>query len=136
MKKEGFKWEPEQQEAFDTLKERMYSAPVLSHPDYDKEFILYTNASYIGLRYILAQVKEDGKEHLIQYDGKKLKPAERNYTITELECLGVVWKLRKNNQFLGQNKFTFITDHKALETLRRQELSPIGRRTRWILELE
>ena len=39
-------------------------------------------------------------------------------------------------QFLGQNKFKLITDHKALETLRKQELSLTARRTRWILELE
>src|ERR1044071_6417273 len=45
-------------------------------------------------------------------------------------------EVRKNAQFVGQNRFTIITDHKTLETLRKHELSMIGRRTRWILELE
>jgi len=58
------------------------------------------------------------------------------YTITDLECFGIVWGVRKNAQFVGQNKFTIITDHKALETLRKHELLMIARRTRWILELE
>src|SRR6185369_10695319 len=136
MKKGAFIWEEPQEQAFNTLKQKMITAPVLAHPDYDKEFILYTDASYDGLGFILAQIGEDGKEHPIQYGGRKLKPSERNYTITDLECLGIVWGVRKTRQFTGQNKFTLITDHKALETLRKQELPTIGRRTRWILELE
>jgi 8-oxo-dGTP pyrophosphatase MutT (NUDIX family) len=89
------------------------------------------------LGYILAQFKEETqKEHPVQFGGRKLNSAEQNYTITELECLGVVWGVRKNKQFLRQNKFTLITDHRALETLRKQALPSIGRRVRWILELE
>jgi 8-oxo-dGTP pyrophosphatase MutT (NUDIX family) len=131
-----FIWEKEQQEAFETLKRKMTEAPILAHPDYDKPFILYSDASYSGLGHILAQKGNDSKEHVILYGGRKLQPAEQNYTITELECLGVVWGVRKNKQFLGQNNFLLFTDHKALETLRKQALPSIPRRTRWILELE
>ena len=60
---------------------------------------------------------------------------KKNYTITELECLGVVWSVRENVQFLGTNPFQIVTDHKALETLHKQKLPP-GRRLRWILELD
>ena len=101
----------------------MTKASILTHPDYDKEFILYTDASYTGLGFILAQIDDQGQEHPVRYGGRKLQPAEQNYTITDLECLGIVWGVRKNAQFLGQNKFELITDHKALETLRKQELS-------------
>src|ERR1044071_2079243 len=114
----------------------MMEVPILAHPDYDKEFMLYTDASYTGLGFILAQKDEQGKEHPVRYEGRKLKPNERNYTITDLECLGIVWEVRKNVQFVGQNRFTIITDHKALKTLRKHELPMIGRRTRWILKLE
>src|ERR1044071_7246978 len=114
----------------------MTETPILVHPDYEKEFTLYTDASYTGLGFILAQKDDQGREHPVRYGGRKLSPAERNYTITDLECLGIVWGVRKNAQFLGQNKFTLITDHKALETLRKQELSITVRRTHWILELE
>jgi hypothetical protein len=129
-------WGPNQQQAFDTLKRMMQVTPILIHPDYNKPFILYTDASYSGLGYILCQLGNDNLEHPVQYGGRKLLPSENNYTITELECLGVVWGVRKNKQFLGQNPFTIYTDHKALETLKKQELPTIGRRTRWILELE
>ena len=107
----------------------MVSIPILAHPDYEKEFILYTDASYDGLGFILAQQDDQGKEHPIQYGGRKLKPSERNYTITDLECLSIVWEIRKTHQFTEQEKFILITDHKALKTLRRQELLTIGRRT-------
>src|ERR1043165_3263441 len=43
---------------------------------------------------------------------------------------------KENSQFLGQNKFKLITDHKALETLKKQDLPLTARRTHWILELE
>ena len=126
----------EAQQAFDILKEKICTTPVLAHPDYTKPFILYTNASYTGLGFILAQLDGNGNEHPIRYGGRSLFIAERNYTITDLECLGVVWAIKKNRQYLGQGKFTLITDHKALETLKRQQLPDIGRRVRWILELE
>lgn len=137
MKKtQPFYWHQKQQQAFSQLKQKMLEAPILAHPDYTKEFILYTDASYSGLGFILCQMGEDQKEHPIAYGGRKLNSAEQNYTITELECLGVVWGVRKNKQFLGQNKFTLITDHKALETLKTQTLPTKRRMTRWILELE
>ena len=73
----------------------MISVPILAHPDYNKKFILYTDALYEGLGFILAQVGDDRKEHPVQYGGRKLKPSEQNYTITDLECLGIVWEVRK-----------------------------------------
>ena len=101
----------------------MVQAPILAHPDFTKPFKLYTDASYTGLGFILAQEKEDGLEHPIRYGSRKLKPAENNYTITEVECSAVVWSVRENKQFLGANLFTLISDHKALETLRKQDLT-------------
>ena len=68
----------------------MITTPVLAHPDYEKPFILYTDASYEGLGFILAQEGSDRKEHPVQYGGRKLKLAERNYTIIDLECLDIV----------------------------------------------
>ena len=114
----------------------MITAPVLAHPNYEKEFILYTDSSYNGLGFILAQQDDNGKECPIQYEGRKLKLFEKNYTITDLKCLGIVWEIRKTRQFTKQEKFTLVTDHKALETLWKQELPTIGRKTHWILELE
>src|ERR1044071_5720312 len=130
LKKDQFQWGPEQEKAFDTLKQKMMEAPILVHSDYDKEFILYTDASYTGLGFILTQKNEQGQEHSVRYGGRKLQTAGQNYTITDLECLGIVWGVRKNAQFLGQNKFKLIADHKVLETLRKQALPLTARRTR------
>jgi len=58
LKKEQFQWRSEQEKAFNTLKEKMIETPILAHPDYDKEFILYTDASYQGLGFILLQRDE------------------------------------------------------------------------------
>ena len=58
LKKDQFQWGPNQDKAFNILKQKMMEAPILAHPDYEKEFILYTDASYLGLGFILAQ-KDD-----------------------------------------------------------------------------
>ena len=58
----------------------MILTPVLTHPDYEKPFILYIDASYEGLEFILTQKGLDGKEYSVQYGRRKLKLAERNYT--------------------------------------------------------
>ena len=50
----------------------MTEAPILAYPDYDKEFIFYTDASYTGLGFILAQLDEQGQEHSVRYEGRKL----------------------------------------------------------------
>ena len=55
LKRDQFQWGPEQDRAFNHLKKAMTEAPILAHPDYEKEFILYTDASYTGLGFILAQ---------------------------------------------------------------------------------
>src|SRR3989337_3121640 len=127
-------WTEECQQALDELKHRMTTAPILAHPDFTNPFTLCTDASYNGLGFILSQ-EQNGLEHPIRYGSRKLKPVENNYTIIEVECSAVVWSVRENKQFVDVNPFTLIPDHKALETLRKQEL-PTGRRARWILELE
>src|ERR1044072_5022713 len=59
-------WGPEQDHALDLLKEAMSTAPVLTHPDFTRPFVIYTDASYIGMGYILAQ-EYDRQEHPISF---------------------------------------------------------------------
>ena len=54
------------------------------------EFILTTDASSEAIGYILGQKDEQGNEAVISYGGRALRPAEKNYTISELECLAVI----------------------------------------------
>ncbi len=110
-------WKENQEKAFEALKKKLITAPVLMYPNFEKEFILYTDASKIALGAILHQVGKDGKEHVITYENKTLGPAEQNYHTTELECLAVVWAIEKFDYYLEGNKFKIITDHIALKWL-------------------
>src|SRR5918912_4024639 len=110
-------WGEKQEKAFKLLKEKLIEAPVLIYPDFEKEFILYTDASTIALGAILHQKGDDGKEHVIAYENKTLSKAEQNYSITELECLAVIWAIEKFDYYLQGNKFKVVTDHIALKWL-------------------
>ena len=73
------------------LKSRLITAPVLAFPDFAKPFTLETDASIQGLGAILSQVQDDGLAHPLAYTSQSLSQNERNYAITELETLAVVW---------------------------------------------
>lgn len=127
-------WGEEQKRAFRTLKAKLISAPVLACPDFSKRFILQTDASTSGLGAVLTQQHENG-ERVIAYASRTLNAAERNYTATELECLAIVWGIRRMKSYLEGYAFTVITDHQALKWLQKLE-SPSGRLGRWVFELQ
>jgi hypothetical protein len=130
-----FEWTDKQQTAFDYLKERLTKAPILQYPDFDKEFLLYTDASRHGLGAVIAQKDEEGRERAIAYASRSLSPAEKCYGITDQECLAVVWAIRHFSHYLCLKHFTVFTDHSALKWLQTCKM-PIGRRGRWIMELQ
>ncbi|GBC40100.1 1-phosphatidylinositol 4,5-bisphosphate phosphodiesterase-like [Rhizophagus irregularis DAOM 181602=DAOM 197198] len=137
LRKKGvpFIWGKEQQEAFEKLKEKLIQYPILRHPDWKKEFLLITDASGKGLGAVLSQKDEKGKEVVIAYASRSLLPAEENYPITELECLGIVWGIQHFHKYLIDRKFKVITDHSALKGLMNAKI-PKGRRARWVMELQ
>lgn len=131
-----FEWGPEQQRAFETLKDKLTSYPTLRRPDFTKPFILHTDASSQTIGAILAQKDEDGKEHPVAYHSKKLTPAERNWPITHLECFAVVNAVCDHfADFLLGHPFTVYTDCAALQwLLTSQKLQ--GKLARWSLRLQ
>ncbi len=136
LKKETpFEWTDKQQRAFDFLKERLMEAPILQYPDFGKQFILYTDASGTGLGAVLSQKDEEKRERVIAYASRSLNKAERNYGITDKECLAVIWAIKHFEQYLGLLPFQVITDHSALKYLQTAKI-PSGRRARWIMYLQ
>ena len=84
-----FVWTDACQDAFDTLKKALTEAPILAYPDFNLPFLLATDASNDAIGMVLGQ-KQNGREVVISYAGRKLNPAERNYSVTEREALAVV----------------------------------------------
>ena len=132
-----FSWTPECQVAFDKLKELLVSAPVLAYPRFGLgvEFILETDASGVGLGAVLSQTQDDGQLHPIAYASRSLDCSERNYSITELETLAVVWAARYFRPYLLGHRTIVFTDHSAcvsvLSTAR-----PSGKIARWALTVQ
>ena len=108
----------------------MANAPVLSAPDFDKPFELWTDASTHGIGSVLMQ---DG--HPIAYESRKLSSAEFNNTTTEQELLAVVHSLKVFRPYIQSEHTTQIfTDHRALEwLLSKPDVS--RREARWLEEI-
>jgi hypothetical protein len=105
------------------------------YPDFDRPFLLYTDASTTGVGAVLAQ-KEEKDEYVIAYASRTLSPAEKNYAVTELECLAVIWAVKYFRHYLYGTKFTIITDHSALKWLLNSSAETANRRLeRWKITL-
>ncbi|KMQ83693.1 reverse ribonuclease integrase, partial [Lasius niger] len=127
-------WGADETAAFNRLKRALTAAPVLACPDFSRRFYLQTDASTSGLGAVLTQYFEDG-ERVIAYASRTLNGAERNYSATELECLAVIWGIRRMRNYLEGYTFTVITDHQSLRWLQKLE-EPTGRLARWLFELQ
>ena len=127
-------WNNDCQQAFETLKEKLSTYPILRSPDFEKPFILHTDASHIALGAILAQKDNQNREYACHYASKLLKPNERTYGITELECLAIIWSINHFRTYLYGNKFTIFSDNQALKWLQGLK-SPSARLTRWAILL-
>ena len=90
-----FSWTGECNDAFTELKSRLASAPILTYPDIEQDFILDTDASGVGIGAILSQ-KQGGQEKVIAYFSKVLSKSERNYCVTRRELLAIVEKFLMN----------------------------------------
>ena len=117
------------------LKKMLTSIPVLTFPNFQQPFILETDASGLGLGAVLAQKQEDGSIHPIAYASRGLQKHERNYSISELEALAVVWATKHFHVYLYGHHCTVFTDHCALKSLLNTP-HPSGKLARWGLALQ
>ena len=94
--------------AFEIIKQILISPEILQFPDFEKEFILRTDASGFALGAVLSN--HDDKP--IAYGSKTLNPAERNYSTIEKELLAIVWAVKHYRPYLFGRHFKILTDHR------------------------
>ena len=129
-----FQWSQKHTEAFQALKTALSTAPVLRHPDYDRPFIVVTDASDVAIGATLMQNYEDGR-HPVAFEGRKLRPAELNYPAHEKEQLAVVYAVEKWRCYLEGKTFTVLTDNRAVVYLKHKLVLGNRRLARWQLAL-
>ena len=94
-----FKWGKAQQEAFDTLKQKLASAPVLTHYSNDLPLKLDTDASQYSVGEVISQVHPNGGERSIAFASRMLNKGERSYAQTEKEALSIIFGVKKLHQY-------------------------------------
>ena len=129
-----FVWSSSCQEAFELLKHLLTTAPVLADPDFAHSFILETDASHAGLGAVLAQ-NINGMVHPVSFASRTLQPHEKNYGVTELEALGVVWAAKHFRPYLYGHQCDVFTDHVALKSLLCTP-QPSGKLARWGMAIQ
>lgn len=131
-KNQAWVWGEAQQKAFDELKKRLSSTPVLVVPDVDLPFVIHTDASDFAVGAVLEQNQGHGLQP-VAYLSKKLNAAQCNYSVYEKELLAIVTALGEWKHYLlgSQHKITIISDHQPLKWLLNQQVLSV-RVARWI----
>jgi len=125
-----FVWTEECQIAFDDLKEQLVTAPALAYPNFDKNFILETDANIKGIRVVLSQQQEEGQVHPVAFASRALSQQERNYSVTDLETLAVVWAVNHFHAYLYGHDVEIRTDCSAVKAVLSTP-SPNGKHACW-----
>ncbi|GJS78344.1 putative reverse transcriptase domain-containing protein [Tanacetum coccineum] len=125
-KRKKYEWGVEQEEAFQTLKNNLCDAPILSLPDGVEDFVVYYDALNQGLGCVLMQ-----RVKVIAYASRQLKIHEKNYTTHDLELGAVVFALKTWRHYLYGTKSVIYTDHKSLQHIFDQKELNMRQR-RWI----
>ncbi|KAI3374617.1 hypothetical protein L3Q82_021191 [Scortum barcoo] len=108
-----FQWFVAANKAFDALKTRFTSAPILIMPDPERQFVLEVDASDVGVGAVLSQrSSEDQKLHPCAFFSRRLSPAERNYDIGNRELLAVKLALEEWRHWLEGSKFNFTLSYR------------------------
>lgn len=121
-------------DTFELCKKILCNDPILKYPDFEKPFVLTTDASNVAIGAVLSQGKV-GNDLPIAYASRTLNPAETNYSTIEKELLAIVWATKYFRPYLFGRKFLIVTDHKPLQWLFNLK-EPSSRLVRWRLKLE
>lgn len=120
-------------EAFEALKQKLITPPVLIHPDFEKEFIIRTDASQFASGAVLSQGQLN-EDLPIAFMSKTFNKHEVRYSTVEKELLAIMHAVRNYRPYIYLRKFLLVTDNKALVWIMNQK-NPASRLFRWKLEL-
>ncbi|GBM92728.1 Retrovirus-related Pol polyprotein from transposon 17.6 [Araneus ventricosus] len=109
-----WKWEEEEQKAFNTLTQCLTTASILKQMDDTKHFIIRTDAGNYSMGTVLLQGL-GAEKHPLEYASRLLNSAERSYSTTEREELAVVWALNKFRGYVEGSEITVASDHQQLK---------------------
>ena len=135
LKSKKLVWTNGCQQAFDQLKLKLTSAPILGFPDFDspEPLRLYTDASQFGAGAFLCQA-QDGKDKVIAYLSTTFNQAEVKYSVLDKELAAIRWAVKRLKPFLWGRHFIIYSDHKPLSYLQGMRLLD-GRLARTLEEL-
>jgi O-acetyl-ADP-ribose deacetylase (regulator of RNase III)/transposase InsO family protein len=131
-----FRWSDDCEKAFQFLKQALTSPPILILPDFSKPMKISIDASISGLGYEISQMDSNGEEHPVAYGSRSTHKHERNYSISELELLSLIFCLKQNRTYFVNNHFHVVTDHASLTYINKMQLGHNPRLTRWALFLQ
>ncbi|UYV63784.1 hypothetical protein LAZ67_2005617 [Cordylochernes scorpioides] len=114
----NFQAPPNCKQAFDKLNQHLATQPVLHLFQEGLPCQVYCDASTQGIAGVFKQVHPDGNINPVQYYSRALRSYERNYTISELECLAIVECVDKFRVYLLVTRFVIYSDHHALQWLK------------------
>ncbi|GJS42359.1 reverse transcriptase domain-containing protein [Tanacetum coccineum] len=126
QKNQKYEWGEKQEKAFQTLKDNLCNAPILSLSDGVEDFVVYCDASYQGLGCVLMQ-----RDKVIAYASRQLKSHEINYTTRDLELGAGVFARKIWSHYLYGTKSVIYTDHKSLQHIFDQKKLNMRQR-RWL----
>ena len=109
-----YNWTTDHQANFETLRLLLTKAPVLRPPDWTKEFAVHVDASEVAIGSILTQCMEEGYHHPVYYASRRLSKAERNYSTTEREVLGMIYSVNKFRHYLLGQTFCILCRSSSL----------------------
>ena len=128
-------WSSDCKEAFGKLKEALTNHPVLRAPNFDREFIIYTDASNAGVGAVLCQCDDNGDQHPVSYLSKKLQKGEKHLSTIEKECWAIVYAVQKLKPYIWGRHFILCTDHSPLMWLKTMKAQN-SKLMRWALILQ
>ena len=130
-----FLWTNDCDLAFNLLKQKLTSAPILAFADTHKPFFLSVDASGSAIGYILGQHDNQNREVVISYGGRALRGTELKWSVCERECLALVEAIKQFHPYLANSHFTVYSDNIALKWLQKIR-DQNGRLGRWSIKLQ